>query len=174
MRLYDLSIILHPHITDVELPSAIETIRKEIQTLGARELQEEQIGKQRLGHQIQGNRFGHIIYFRFESETQNANLLIQKLNLQPNVIRSMLSLVRHGLPFKPAHKPLRRFGTRGAQTASFDSAPIGLSTSRLKTETAPPQSSLETAPKPAPADLPKIDLAEIDKRIDDLINKETF
>lgn len=177
MRLYDLSIILHPHITDVELPAALEGIRKELQSSGARELQEELIGKQRLGYPVQGNRFGHIIFFRFENDEQNVTALKQKLNLQPEVIRSMLSTVRHGLAFKPVHKPFRRGGTRAGQSAAFENAPHGIApvSPKIETlETAPLQPASETVSEPAPAVSQKVDLADLDKRIDDLLNKETF
>ncbi|KKU07487.1 MAG: 30S ribosomal protein S6 [Candidatus Magasanikbacteria bacterium GW2011_GWA2_45_39] len=170
MRLYDLSIILHPHITDVELPATLEGIRKELQAMGARELQEEQIGKQRLGYIIKGNRFGHVIYFRFEAEEQNVNIIKKKLNVQPEVIRSMMSIVRHGLAFKPVHKPFRRGGTRDNHAQSFSTSPVSTAESISPKE----NSAIETLSKPT-AEVPqKVDLAEIDKRIDDLINKETF
>ncbi|MBI5229896.1 MAG: 30S ribosomal protein S6 [Candidatus Magasanikbacteria bacterium] len=172
MRLYDLSIILHPHITDVELPATLESIRKELQAAGARELQEELIGKQRLGYLVQGNRFGHIIFFRFENEEQNINSIKQKLNLQPEVIRSMISLVRHGLAFKPVHKPFRRGGSRAGQGTGFSASHLNTSKFSPKIETTATQPAFETAPAPAPAQ--KVDLAELDKRIDDLLNKETF
>ena len=111
MQLYDLSIIINPRVSDVELPSALEVIRKELQETGARELQEETIGKKKLGYPIKGNHFGHIIYFRFQNDEKNLNTLNQKLLLQPEIIRSMISVVRHNLPFKPEHK-LPRFSAR--------------------------------------------------------------
>lgn len=174
MRLYDLSIILHPHITDVEIPATIEGIRKELQSAGARELQEELIGKQRLGYPVQGNRFGHIIFFRFENEAQNINTIKQKLNLQQEIIRSMISIVRHNLAFKPVHKPFRRGGIRAGKGSSFAKSTNSVSSVSPKIETVPSHLSSEIIHEHAPIVSQKIDLSELDKRIDDLLNKETF
>ncbi len=160
MRLYDLSLIIHPHITDSEFPATLEGIRKDLQAHGARELQEVNMGKQRLGYLLKGNRFGHVVYFRFESEAGDINKLKQKLQLQNEILRSMVSTVRHHLPFKLEYKLVRRKNPRAMEGASL--------TPKITDAAA-------TTPQSAqPSAAPKVNMEEIDKRIDDLLNKETF
>ncbi len=172
MQLYDLSIIINPRVSDVELPAALEVIRKELQEMGVRELQEETIGKKKLGYPIQGNHFGHIIYFRFQNDEKNVNALKEKLILQPEIIRSMLSVVRHDLPFKPEHK-LPRFNNARAQRDDTRSTQSSITAPIIETPVAEKITQEIVTPTAKPI-AEKVDLAELDKRIDDILSKETF
>lgn len=173
MQLYDLSLVIHPRISEVELPGTVETIRKEIQSSGARELQETHVGKQKLAYPVKGNHFGHILYFRFESDTNTINPLKQKLNLQPEIIRSMVSVVRHNMPFSLERKPMRG-ALRGARAETPASVPSAHTASASAPETAATPFVATEAPSTHTVAAQKVDLADLDKRIDDLLNKETF
>ncbi|MFA5160744.1 MAG: 30S ribosomal protein S6 [Elusimicrobiales bacterium] len=109
MRIYELTIILKPQLSDAEVAAFVDKSKKQIAADGGEVLVEEKQGRRRLFHEVDKNREGFYVFLRFKgtpqcSEKFGAQLRVNETVLRFMAIRSDEKETSAAAP-KPAPKP---------------------------------------------------------------------
>ncbi|RLC36247.1 30S ribosomal protein S6 [candidate division Kazan bacterium] len=163
---YEITFIVAPDVTDLEVQKLVTKIHDSITKKGGNIFSNDIWGKQRLAYPIQKHEFGHYITTVFTLPPQFSDTLIAELRLMPEVLRYLLiSLDKEKIkpgelkriePFKEQYTP-RTTATSAARTKT----PRGTSVSRDKTPVA-------ATPKKDEATRMK----ELDKKLEDILKEE--
>lgn len=90
MRKYELTAVLAGTISDTDVAALMTRIQNVITDAGATSVESSIMAKHRLSYEINGNKFGHIVNFVFEAAPDVAAKIQLKLKLINEVLRSTL------------------------------------------------------------------------------------
>lgn len=179
MRKYELTAVFAGTISDTDLEAAVNRVQKILEDAGATAVERAQMGKHKLQYEVKGNAFGHIATLTFECDGAGAHEISKKLNLSKEVVRFVLELFEPArLKRQPqiAETPLlkasrekereERESGRGERTERTDRDDRGDRSAGTQTIFA--AGHIEKT-EPAPASDKPVDLEEIDKKLDQLL-----
>ncbi|MCX6780958.1 MAG: 30S ribosomal protein S6 [Candidatus Magasanikbacteria bacterium] len=177
MRKYELTAVFAGTISDTDLEAAVSRVQKLIEDAGATGVVRDALGKHKLSYEIKANKFGHIATFTFECDAAIASKITHKLKLSKEVLRFVVELfVAARLKRQPqlADSPLIKAsrekereerdaareerGGRGGDRDDRNATATIFATGHVEKEA--PAKSVEEKP---------VDLAEIDKKLDELL-----
>lgn len=160
MRTYELTAVFAGTISDTDVIVAADRVQKIITDAGATNPVQLAMGKHKLSYPIQNNAYGSYIVFTFECEEAASRTIQQKLRLSKDVIRYMLEVhVPERLKRAPqiADNPLIK---ASREKERFEREDFGERAPRAQEEK-PEIQKEESAP---------VDMAEIDKKLDQLLS----
>jgi len=112
MRIYELTIILKPQLSDTEVAAFVDKAKKQIVAEGGELLVEEKQGRKRLFSEIDRNREGYYLFLRFKGTPALVEKFGGQLRVNESVLRSMTirsdekeSAAAHKPALKPAVVP---------------------------------------------------------------------
>ncbi|OGH62116.1 MAG: hypothetical protein A2848_01410 [Candidatus Magasanikbacteria bacterium RIFCSPHIGHO2_01_FULL_50_8] len=180
MRKYELTAVFSGTISDTDLGLAVDRVQKLLTDAGAVTPERGQLGKHKLQYEIDGNKFGHIETFTFECETGSASVISKKLKLSKEVVRFVLesfnaarlkrqpqiadtALIKASREREREERENARDDRRGGgerntgDRADHSPAPMLFAAGHVEKS------------EPAPAHDKPVDLEEIDKKLDQLL-----
>jgi small subunit ribosomal protein S6 len=86
MPKYELMYILASTVSDDQIPSVTEQVKKFVSDAGATEIEETQLGKKKLAYPIKKTRNGHYVVINFDMDSKNINPLDAKIRTQDSTI----------------------------------------------------------------------------------------
>ena len=87
MRIYELTIILKPQLSDAEVAAFVDKAKKQIAAEGGELLVEEKQGRKRLFHEVAKNREGFYVFLRFKGTPQCSDKFGSQLRVNETVLR---------------------------------------------------------------------------------------
>lgn len=166
MRKYELTAVFAGTISDTDFDAAVIRVQKILEDAGAANVERAELGKHKLQYEVKNNKFGHFATFTFEGEPAVVAVISNKLKLSKEVLRFVTEAFNAArLKRQPqiADTPLikasrekdreeREGGRedRGGNSGVFAPGHIEKS-------------------EPAPATDKPVDLEEIDKKLDQLL-----
>lgn len=178
MRKYELTAVFAGTISDSELEAAGNRVQKLLEDAGAVTIERAELGKHKLSYEVKNNKFGSFATFTFECEGNAANVITAKLKLSKEVVRFVVeSFNAARLKRQPqiADNPLIK-ASREKEREERDRERGERSGDRSgdrEDRGAAPQifaAGHTDKPEPAPATDKPVDLEEIDKKLDQLLN----
>lgn len=180
MRKYELTAVFAGTISDTDLDAAVSRVQKILEDVGAAAVERAQLGKHKLQYEVKGNTFGHIATFTFECDGERTSDISKKLKLSKEVVRFVLELfdaARIKRQPQIAETPLlkasrekereeREGGRGGERTERSDRGDRDDRSGATPTIFA--AGHIEKT-EPAPASDKPVDLEEIDKKLDQLL-----
>lgn len=88
-RNYEITIVLKPQLSDKEIADFIESTKTAIKNGNGEVVSEEKLGRKRLAHEINKEREGFFLLFKFKSDANLLEGLEKSLKLNENVFRHM-------------------------------------------------------------------------------------
>ena len=154
---YELLIVIPAQYSETELPGIFEALIKHVAASGAQVTGSSDLGKQKLAYQIGQARFGHMLLVKLEAEKAVAKTLNEQMRLRGEVIRHMLTeVIRHMLtkveeraPVKPRRVP-----------------------ELIKRE--PVFATVASSNSPSVKKEDKLTLEDLDRKLDEILGKETI
>lgn len=172
MRKYELTAVFAGTISDSELEAAGNRVQKLIEDAGAANIERAELGKHKLQYEVKNNKFGSIVTFTFDGEGNTANVITAKLKLSKDVVRFVCELfnaarlkrtpqIADTALIKASREKEReeRDRERGGDRNDRDDRGVGQVFASGHTEKS----------EPAPATDKPVDLEEIDKKLDQLL-----
>ena len=86
MPKYELMYILASTVSDDQIPSVTEQVKKFVSDAGATEIEEIQLGKKKLAYPIKKTRNGHYVVMNFDIAAAGINALDAKIRTQDSTI----------------------------------------------------------------------------------------
>ncbi len=163
MRTYELTAVFAGTISDTDVIEAADRVQKIITDAGATTPVQLAMGKHKLSYTIQNNAFGNYIVYTFDCEEAASRTIQQKLRLSKDVIRFVVEVhVPERLKRTPqiADNPLIKASREKEREERFEREDRGDRAPRLQEDKVEIQKE-ESAP---------VDLAEIDKKLDQLLS----
>ncbi|MDD2773482.1 MAG: 30S ribosomal protein S6 [Elusimicrobiales bacterium] len=103
MRIYELTVIVKPQLSDAEIAEFVAKTKKQISAEGGEVVSEEKQGRRKLAHPIGHVRDGYYLLLRFKSSTQLMDKLCQQMRVNDNVLRFLnIRSEEKDIPVKPA------------------------------------------------------------------------
>lgn len=172
MRKYELTAVFAGTISDSELEAAGNRVQKLIEDAGAANIERAELGKHKLQYEVKNNKFGNVVTFTFDGEGNTANVITAKLKLSKDVVRFVVELfnaarlkrtpqIADTALIKASREKEReeRDRERGGERSDRDDRGAGQVFAAGHTEKS----------EPAPANDKPVDLEEIDKKLDQLL-----
>ncbi|MBU0649342.1 30S ribosomal protein S6 [Patescibacteria group bacterium] len=152
---YELLYIIPAKFTDQENEGIISKISKVVEKAGAKITRNENLGKFKLAYPIQHARHGFYVLVEFGVESQAIKNIGRELRLLPDILRHQI------LSIKAKSSPRKEI-----KMVSYEAPTPG--------ETPRPRASSRTRPKQEQRQAPKkkIDLEELDKKLDEILDKD--
>jgi ribosomal protein S6 len=149
MNHYELVFIISGAKTENELPIIKDRIESFITGAHAIITRSGSLGKQKLAYPIRHEHFGHYFVTEFDMEGENVRTIREKITLDEDVLRHTI-----------IEKPVSAVGEEARETRVAAPEPMQSITDGA-TET----------PAPAPVERKAVDLGELDKKLDELLEK---
>lgn len=170
MRKYELTAVFAGTISDSELESAVTRVQKLIEDAGAANVERAELGKHKLSYEVKSNKYGSIATFTFEGEGETANVITAKLKLSKDVVRFVVELFNAArLKRQPqiADTPLIKASREKEREERAERGERGGDREDRGAQVF--AAGHTEKPEPAPADDKPVDLEEIDKKLDQLL-----
>ena len=90
MRIYELTLILKPQLSDAEIAEFVDKSKKQIIADGGEMLVEEKQGRRKLYHEVNHNRDGFYVFLRFKGTPQIIAKQSAALRVNDAVLRSLI------------------------------------------------------------------------------------
>ncbi len=159
--LYEMTLLFKPDLSELELQKALDKIKSSITSKEGHVEQEHNWGKKRLAYPIKKSEFG--FYYTFiisKLMPETISPLTRELELSPDVLRYLIiSLKKDGVTVDQLFTP--------AKEEAFASTIIA---EKMAPKFKPRRMAPPVEVKPPPA--PKIDKAELDEKIEELLTKD--
>lgn len=88
---YELIVMLKPTLSEDQSKKALTTVVDTLKSLSAKEIKEDPWGKKKLAYEISGFQDAYYAQVDFASTSEHIKKLSQKLNLNEDVIRYLVS-----------------------------------------------------------------------------------
>jgi len=90
MSSYELMYIIGSHISDDQIPSVTEEVKKFISEGGGTVTKHEELGKRKLAYPIQKTRNGYYVVVNFTAPAENINSIEHKVRTSQSIIRHLI------------------------------------------------------------------------------------
>lgn len=168
MRKYELTAVFAGTISDTDFEAAVIRVQKILEDAGAANVERAELGKHKLQYEVKNNKFGHFATFTFEGAPEVAAVISNKLKLSKEVLRFVTETFNAArLKRQPqiADTPLIK-ASREKDREERDNREGGRDDRGNPGVFAPGHTD---KPEPAPASDKPVDLEEIDKKLDQLL-----
>ena len=151
---YELLYIIPAKFTDQENEDIVSKISKVVEKTGAKITRNENLGKLKLAYPIQHVRHGFYILVEFGAESQTIKDIDRELRLLPEILRHQVLSIK------------AKAQSKEIKMVSYEAPTPG--------ETRRPKAIPRVKPKEEPKQAPKkkIDLEELDKKLDEILDKD--
>lgn len=166
MKKYELTVVLRGTLSDTEAPNTFQHIQDLLSGIGCMEIDFKELGKHRLAFSIKQNQFAHYGQFVFSVESVIAHTLRGKLQLEADIIRFALedfAPARHKKQAVIASSPLIKTDRTDEDRERARAEREEVRVAEPVFSSAAPIATKQTEPAK------EIDLAEIDKKLDELL-----
>lgn len=164
---YELVTIVSPQLSETEVAKVQETLRSLATAAGATITKEDPIEKRKLAYPVKHEQFAYIIRVELDTEPSAAPTIHNRASMAEHVLRSELFTKRVKTAEELAHEAKIR------ERMARERAEQGTQEVRRAYTPAPaPASAAATASAPlsAPTPAQPIDIAELDKKLDELLD----
>lgn len=169
MPKYELMYILASSVSDDQVPTLTEQVKKYIQDFGGTEIEETQLGKKKLAYPVKKTRNGFYVVVEFTMEANKVNELEAKIRTQTATIIRHLVInvdehVRRSAIDKVVQSTLSKNPEDEEEQAPVKKAPAPRPTPKVEKIVTEP-----TTPKPEPVE---ISSEELDKEIEAALSED--
>ena len=151
MQQYELMYVISGDRSETNVPTMKESVNRLLTDTGASITREEDLGKRRLAYPIRGEQFGYYTVVEFDGDQTQLTLFRSRLHIADGILRHDVVI-----------KPKRHFVERVVR----DRAPAAMAESF-----APHAASAATAPIAPSEPHQAVDMAALDKKLDELLEK---
>ncbi|PCI35857.1 MAG: 30S ribosomal protein S6, partial [Elusimicrobia bacterium] len=103
MQIYESVIVVHPRLSDPEIGTVIEKVKKMITADGGEILGEDKWGRRKLAYLVKKNREGYYVYLKFNAKGDVIKKMNDWFRLQEDVLRT-LTVHAHEVKKNPPRK----------------------------------------------------------------------
>ncbi len=173
MNKYELLLILPGTLDEKEAEKKSQEIVEVVKQFG-QEAVLTVLGKNRLAYPVKQIRYGYFYTVAFEAEKEKVRPLQEKLNLMREVLRAMIT--HFSVELSAAQKTAYSSEANGAvammeKTAAMEEPePVRAEKPAMKAPVAP----VAEVAAPAPKEEKKLDMAEITKKLDDILSGDNI
>lgn len=173
MQNYNFLFFLSGNLAEAEIPASLDNIKALLESQGVTGVIFENAGRQKLAYPIGDHHFGYLFNSFLKIEPKNVANLKEKLGLEPEIIRFMLNnqeekknISLAGLSAAASDREAKSFARREAAKRAVPKEALPSSGEAVVEEKI---TEVKEEKKKS-----KIDLDEINKKIDEILQKDNF
>ncbi len=178
MQTYNFLFFLSGNLTEVEVPASLEKVQALLLQIGAQNIAFENAGRQKMAYPTGTHHFGYLINSSFEIESANITTLQEKLSLDKEILRFMVSKL--GVGKKPvtlaelaASQP-QRDNREHVRKENVTTPKIVATEEVLVREEAAMEKEEKSEDSKEEKKKVKMDLNDINKKIDEILQQDDF
>lgn len=178
---YELLYIIPNKFTDAEVGPIVTKVEDMLKSSGLTVVKSENLGKRKLAYPIQQFNHGYYVLCEFKGTSENINKINETLGLSPEILRHSLTMkVNTGLDEAKRLKLAQEMEmgiTAGQDTVEYKAKPAApvtqgkyiVNISKEISEAAKETDKPATLNEPPPQGDNKLDVKELDKKLDELL-----